>query len=99
MNNFKKTLEDQQKINDAVQAIFEHFSRWACYSEHIEVMSKAQTAIMVLTAHYHRLIEMKTDEIDETYHEDITQFICLVSQMMEILKPFADMLGQIRGNR
>ena len=53
MNNFKRTLEDQQKINEAVQAIFEHFSRWACYSEHIEVMSKAQTAIMVMTAHYH----------------------------------------------
>lgn len=97
MNNFKKTLNYQQTVDEAVQAIFKHFEDEAPFSEHYEIMSKAQTDIMVMATHYRRLLEQHKDELDDTYNEDITEFMWIVSKVFKLLRPFADMLGQVYG--
>ena len=99
MVNLKKTLQQQERINEAVQTVFEFFEKTAHYSEVVEDMAKAQTAIMVMTTHYHRLLSQFKDEDDKPYHEDITQFLWIVSELLEATRPFADMLGQINGQR
>ena len=98
MVNFKKTLQQQEKINEAVQKVLKFYDEIATYSDVVEGMAKAQTAIMVMTTHYHRLLSQLSDEEDLPYHEDITEFLWIVSELLDSTKPFADLLGQINGN-
>ena len=48
MSNFKKTIETQKAINEAVEAIFKHFKEEICYSETLETMADAQVEMMEL---------------------------------------------------
>jgi hypothetical protein len=97
MVNFKKTLQQQEKINEAAQKVLKFYDDVATYSDVMEDMAKAQTAILVMATHYHRLLSQFTDEEDKPFHEDITQFLWIVSELLDATKPFADLLGQIYG--
>lgn len=99
MVNFKQNLQQQEKINEAVKKVLKFYDETITYSEVVEGMAKAQTAIMVMTTHYHRLLSQFTDEEDKPFHEDITEFLWIVSELLESTKPFADLLGQISGNK
>ena len=91
MNNFKKTLDSQQKVNEAVQAIFEHFRKEINFCELFESMSNAQTAIMIMTTHYHRLLEVQHNEDSKGYQEDVTDFFYNVSEIFKLIRPLAEM--------
>lgn len=97
MNNFKKTLDNQQKINEATNAIFHHLKNVANFSSHYVCMSKAQTNIMVMATQYRNLLAQHKGELDYTYDEDITEFMWLTSQVFDLIKPFASMIGQVYG--
>ena len=47
VNNMKKMLADQQKINEAVKAVFNLFSDCP-YATYVEAMAEAQTQIIGL---------------------------------------------------
>ena len=90
MSNFKKTLDNQQKINEVVKGIYELFNKQLPYYEFMELMSNAQTAIMVMTTHYHRLLEMCEHEDSKGYQEDVTDFFYNVSELLKIIRPLAE---------
>ena len=48
MSNFKKVLEQQKEINEAVAKIVEYFGKEMPYFVHIEQMVDAQTEILGL---------------------------------------------------
>lgn len=98
MGNLKKSLENQQKINEAVSAIFDHFREIASYSDHIETMAEAQTNALMLLDHYNAALLMNEDEEPITAGDMVT-FFWEVSQVYKLLKPFARMIGQINGNK
>lgn len=99
MTNFKKNLQQQKEINEAVQALFTLLGKEIGYDKIIESMSNAQTAIMVMTTHYHRLLQQFEDEEDKPYYEDITTFLWIVSELCKVIKPFAEIIGNINAKR
>ena len=99
MVNFKKTLTKQQQIDEAVKGVSNLLNAEFGYDELIETMSNAQTAIMVMTTHYHRLLEQFPEEDDNVYHEDITEFLWMVSEVCKVIKPFAEIIGKINPER
>lgn len=96
MKNFKKQLENQQKINDAVQDIFKFLEEETNFSEMYCTMAQAQTCIMRL---------METNRFYEangnfsTPTDEITNFIYDVSEVYKLLKPFATIMGQVYGEK
>ena len=99
MVNFKEALKQQEKVNKAVEKVLKFYGETSTFSDVVEDMAKAQTAIMVMTTHYHRLLSQMKDEDDLPFHEDITQFLWIVSELLDATRPFADLLGQINGTR
>lgn len=99
MVNFKETLKQQEKINEAANSVLKFYDELCTYSDVVEDMAKAQTAIMVMTTHYHRLLSLTEDQEDLPFHEDITQFLWLASELLKATRPFADLLGQISGKK
>jgi hypothetical protein len=95
MSNFKKSLEYQQKVNEAVQAIFNHFKVEISYAETLETMTDAQCQIMQLMeinriATANKQIGVPTDAINN--------FISEVNEIHKLLRPFANLMGQVYGN-
>lgn len=99
MVNFKDALQQQEKVNKAVQRLLKFYDETSTFSDVVEDMAKAQTAIMVMTTHYHRLLSLTEDQEDLPFHEDITQFLWLASELLKATRPFADLLGQISGKK
>ena len=88
MNNMKKTLENQQRLNEAVKAIVEYFTVCYPYEEHLEQMVDAQTEIVALMelAKQQAAIGGSRCEVDT---ETITVFLQAVRTYLKLLKPFA----------
>jgi type II secretory pathway component PulF len=87
-NNLKKTLADQQKLNEAVNAIMENFTNGYPYEEHLEQMVEAQTEIVALMelAKKQAALDGTRCEVDT---ETIAVFLQAVSTYLKLLKPFA----------
>ena len=89
---FQKTLDYQQKINEAVNALVNKFSRrdGVQLSEEFELFSDVQTKIMSMQS-LCDLLERKHDDlackilIDTA---DITMFFNEISEIFKLLKPF-----------
>ena len=89
---FQKTLDYQQKINEAVNALVNKFSRkdGVELSEEFELFSDVQTKIMSMQA-LCDLLERKNDDlackilIDTA---DIITFFNEISEIFKLLKPF-----------
>lgn len=90
-NNMKKMLADQQKINEAVKAIFNLFSECP-YASYMEDMAEAQTQIISLMEMAKQQAAIH-DACDEIQTSDITMFLMDVSSIFKILRPFAEMLN------
>ena len=91
-NNMKKMLADQQKINEAVKAVFNFFSDCP-YATYVEAMAEAQTQIIGLMemAKQQAAIHNANEEIQTS---DITQFLMDVNSLYKVLRPFAEMVQQ-----
>lgn len=96
MDKLNESLDYQQKVSKAAEAIFDHLGTNVDYIGHLDSMLKAQYAIMEMTAAYHEMRE-RLDEVepDWVFHEDIHKFIFEVSQIYMLIRPFAELLGQI----
>ena len=88
MANMKKMLADQQKLNEAVQAIVDNFTVGYPYEEHLEQMVDAQTEIVGLMelAKQQAVLGGTRCEVDT---ETITVFLQAVRTYLKLLKPFA----------
>lgn len=95
MSNFKKSLDYQQKVNEAVGAIFRHFREETSYAESLETMTDAQCQIMQLMeinrlATANNQVGVVTDAINN--------FVAEVNELHKLLRPFANLMGQVYGN-
>lgn len=89
---FQKTLDYQQYVNQAVNALVDKFSRkdGVQLSEEFELFSDVQTKIMSMQA-FCDLLEHKNNDlackilIDTA---DITMFFNEISEIFKLLKPF-----------
>lgn len=100
MDKLNESLDYQQKVSEATEAIFDHLRTNVNYIGHLDTMMKAQYAIMEMTAKYHEMRErLDEEEPDWVFHEDIHKFIWEVSRIYMLIRPFAELLGQIGCNQ
>ena len=92
INNMKKMLESQQKMNEAVSAVSDYF-RDTSYEAELELILSATTQIVglmelakqqMINTHGRDELEFKTDEI--------SLFLRVVNEYLKMLKPFAEMM-------
>lgn len=91
MNDMKKMLENQQKVNEAVKAITNYFED-SPYDTDLELMLNATTQIVGLMelAKQQMVVTRGMDElIFKT--DDITIFLRVVNEHLKMLRPFAMM--------
>lgn len=98
MSNFKKTIETQKVINDAVEAIFKHFKEEICYADTLETMANAQVEMMELMEINRVVAESSSLGMLSVPVTNITNFIHEANEAYKLLKPFAKLMGQIDGN-
>lgn len=91
MNNMKKMLESQQKVNEAVKAITNYFED-SPYETDLELMLDATTQIVGLMELAKQQM-IKTSGMDELEFktDDITIFLRVVNEHLKMLRPFAMM--------
>ena len=91
MGNLRKTLESQQKMNEAVSAVADYF-RDTSYETDLELMLDATTQIVGLMELAKQQM-IKTSGMDELVFktDDITIFLRVVNEHLKMLRPFAMM--------
>ena len=91
MSNFKKSLENQQQVNEAIGAIITYFEQ-SPYSLCVESFANVQIQIMKMVKflqHYDigkRPSEQAFSEVDL---DDVILFMMEVHEYLRLLKPFA----------
>jgi hypothetical protein len=98
MSNFKKTIETQKAINEAVEAIFKHFKEEMCYSETLETMADAQVEMMELMEINRYVAACPSLGMHSVTVTSITNFIHEANEAYKLLRPFAKLMGQVYGN-
>ena len=96
MSNFKKIQEQQAKIADAVKAINEFFHDEMKYAELMEDAANAQQEIIAAMNVVSRPMSGDTSDIPDMDH--ISIFIYDAMRAFQLLRPFAQLQGQIYGN-
>lgn len=96
MSNFKKIQEQQAKIADAVKAINEFFHDDMTYAELMEDSAIAQQEIIAAMNAAARPMSGNTGDIPMMDH--ISIFIFDAMRAFKLLRPFAQLQGQIYGN-
>ena len=96
MNNMRKALENQQKINEAAKAIMEYFGEEMPYSVHLEQMLDAQTQIIGLMelAKHQMLMDPNTELEFQT--DEIALFLRDVRTYLGFLKPFVNLAEEAK---
>lgn len=98
MSNFKKTIETQKTINEAVEAIFKHFKEEISYAQTLETMADAQVEMMELMEINRYIAACPSLEIESVPVISITNFIHEANVAYKLLRPFAKLMGQVYGN-
>lgn len=98
MSNFKKTIETQKAINEAVEAIFTHFKDEISYAESLETMADAQVEMMELMELNRQVAASPSLGMETIPATSITSFIYEANEAYKLLRPFAKLLGQVYGN-
>lgn len=98
MSNFKKTIETQKAINEAVEAIFQHFKKEISYAETLETMADAQVELMELMELNRYIAACPSLELESVPATSITTFIYEANEAYKLLRPFAKLMGQVYGN-
>ena len=97
MNNFKKTLESQQKVKEAVKTLLDYFESETDYYRHYESMCNAQNTFLMLYDHYISVLRIHPED-DECYNVvDINDFFFTMNELLKAIKPFTELLGQVNG--
>lgn len=91
MSNLRKTIDTQQRINEAAKGVIDYFCHEMPYVVHLESMLSAQTQIIGLMelAKTHMISTRGDDELEFTTDE-ITLFLRDVHHYLELLKPFIE---------
>jgi hypothetical protein len=97
MSNFKKTIETQKAINEAVEAIFEHFRSEISYAETYETMADAQVELMQLMEINRYVAGSPSLNLTSVPVDSITNFIHEANEAYKLLRPFAKLMGQVYG--
>ncbi len=98
MSNFRKTIETQKAINEAVEEIFRHFRDVISYAETLETMADAQVEFMELMEINRTIAANSELGMESVPTEDIVNFIHEANQAYRLLRPFAKLMGQVYGN-
>ena len=98
MSNFKKTIDTQKAINEAVEAIFNHFKREISYAETMETMAEAQVDLMELLELNRLAADSPSLDLESVPTQTITDFLHEAKCAYKLLRPFAKLMGQIYGN-
>jgi len=97
MSNFKKTIETQKSINEAVEAIFKHFREVTSYAMSLETMADAHVEMMELMEINRYIAACPSLEIESVPVANITNFIHEANEAYKLLRPFAKLMGQVDG--
>lgn len=91
MSNLRRTIDTQQRINEAAREVIDYFCHEMPYVVHLEAMLSAQTQIIGLMelAKQQMIISRGRDEL-EFMTDKITLFLCDVHHYLELLKPFIE---------
>jgi len=91
MSNLRKTIDTQQRINEAAKTVIDYFCHEMPYVVHLEAMLSAQTQIIGLMelAKQHMIHSNGNDEL-EFQTDEITMFLRNVHHYLEMLKPFIE---------
>ena len=98
MSNFKKTIETQKTINEAVEAIFKHFKEEISYAQTLETMADAQVEMMELMEINRYIAACPSLGMNSVPVTSITNFIHEANEAYKLLRPFAKLMGQVYGN-
>lgn len=92
MSNMKKMLNNQRKMNEAVNAITNYFGD-INYKDELEMMLSATTQIVGLMelAKQQMIASRGRDEL-EFRTDEITMFLQTVREYLHFLRPFAEMM-------
>ena len=87
MNKFKKSLDDQQKINEAAAQLVDHFSVAATLADHYERMAKTQAMMMMTMG-----INCKDQGFEMPV--EVAFFFDDVRVLLDLLRPFDEMANE-----
>ena len=92
MKNFKKSLENQKKINDAITNIVNYFEQ-SSYSECVELFANAQTQLLKIVKflQYYDVGKRPSEQaFSEVDMDELIIFIMQVQEYLQLLKPFTN---------
>ena len=92
MKNFKKVLENQKQVNEAITSIVNYFEQCP-YSSCVESFADAQTQIlkMVKFLQYYDIGKRPSEQaFSEVDMEDLILFMMQMQEFLKLLKPFAN---------
>lgn len=92
MKNFKKVLENQKQVNEAIASVVEYFEQCP-YSSCVESFAEAQTQIlkMVKFLQYYDIGKRPHEQaFSEVDMEGLILFMMEVKEYLKLLKPFAN---------
>ena len=90
----KKMLENQQKMNEAVKAITNYFGSTR-YEDDLELMLSATTQIVgLMELAKQQMIDSRGDDELEFTTDELSLFLRVVREYLNLLKPFAKMIDR-----
>ena len=98
MGNYKKTIEAQKAINEAVEAIFKHFKEEISYAQTLETMTEAQVELIELMEINRHEAECPSLGMESVPTSEIATFVYEANEAYKLLRPFAKLIGQVYGN-
>lgn len=92
MENLRKALESQQKMNEAVSTVVDYF-RDTSYETELELMLSATTQIVgLMELAKQQMINTRGRDELEFKTDEISLFLRVVNEYLKMLKPFAEMM-------
>lgn len=88
MNSFKKSLNYQQKVNEAVSKLMEHFSQEVDMSSYYEEFAIAEAEIMSMIRLTDGYINSEKFHGDVYNPNTVVDFLVSVNTLYKMLKPF-----------
>ena len=96
MSNLRKTIDTQQRINEAARGIIDYFCHEMPYTVHLEAMLSAQTQIIgLMELAKQEMINTRGDSELDFKTSNITMFLRDVYHYLELLKPFIELGEEI----
>ena len=92
--NLKQTIANQKKINEAVEKIFDYFRKEESYAETLQTLADAQSQIIMMMKYVQSAVIKGEDGVNL---DIISEFLYDANEKIKLLKPFAEMMGQIYG--